>query len=202
MFASRKPAVLRGFAAATLSIFIALAGHVTGGGEMPGPLGLLVPWVLSLMVCILLAGRKLSLIRLGLSVAASQLLFHTLFVLGAITPSKAPRPHAHGMPQLLPEASGLLPEAVAADGTMWAGHAVAAAMTVAALNRGERLVLAIRELAAQAARWLRRRAVMVVILAPRETKPALWGTFDVARPADSPHLALLRGRAPPAPSAI
>ncbi|MDR2322055.1 MAG: hypothetical protein LBE60_10465 [Microbacterium sp.] len=202
MFASRKPAVVRGFAAATLSIFIALAGHVTGGGEMPGPLGLLVPWLLSLMVCVLLAGRKLSLIRLGLSVAASQLLFHTLFVLGTITPSKAPRPHVHGMPQMLPEASGILPEAVAADGTMWAGHAVAAAMTVAALHWGERLVLAIRELAAQAVRWLRRRAVVVVVTPPQETKPALWGAFHVVRPADAPHLTTLRGRAPPALSAI
>ncbi len=202
MFASRKPAVIRGFAAATLSIFIALAGHVTGGGEMPGPLGLLAPWLLSLMLCVLLAGRKLSLIRLGLSVGASQLLFHTLFVLGTITPSKTPRPHVHGMPQALPEASGVLPEVVAADGSMWVGHAVAAALTIAALHWGERLVLAIRDLAAQAVRWLHRRAVAVVVAPSPETKPALWGAFDIVRPADAPHLATLRGRAPPFLAAI
>ncbi len=54
---------------------------------MPGAVGILVPWVFSFMISVLLAGRSLSLIRLGISVAASQFLFHVLFVLGTVTPS-------------------------------------------------------------------------------------------------------------------
>ena len=49
---------------------------------MRGLLGVVVPLALSLFVSVLLAGRRLSVIRLGVSVIASQTLFHSLFVLG------------------------------------------------------------------------------------------------------------------------
>ncbi|MDR2997573.1 MAG: hypothetical protein LBU78_05595, partial [Microbacterium sp.] len=93
---SRRPAVIRGFAAASTATFVALAAHVTAGGAMPGPLGVLAPWLLSLMVCVLLAGRKLSALRLSISVIVSQLLFHGLFVLGMITPTGTIGGHVHG----------------------------------------------------------------------------------------------------------
>lgn len=201
MTESRKPAVVRGFAASSVAIFVALAGHVTGGGEMPGILGLVVPWLLSLMICVLLAGRTLSLTRLSVSVALSQVLFHVLFVLGTITPSATSAPHVHGAPVVLPPSTGLS-AGVVADGSMWLGHAVAALLTVLALHRGERLALTLRRLAAQAVRWVRQR-----IDAPqvRPTLPALrnpHGVFRVVLTATSAFLTTLRGRAPPALSAI
>jgi hypothetical protein len=198
---SRKPAVARGFAASSLAIFVALAGHVSGGGQMPGALGILVPWVFSFMICVLLAGRSLSLIRLTLSVAVSQFLFHTLFVLGTITPSGISPAHVHGAPLVIPATTGI-PEAVTADASMWLGHALAALLTVAALYRGERLIIAVRDLAVQLGRWLRRRVDHVLVLPALRLSRRLHGFFDVANTGDLVLLATLRGRAPPLSAAI
>lgn len=198
---SRKPAVIRGFAASSLAIFVALAGHVSGGGQMPGALGIVVPWVFSFMICVLLAGRSLSLIRLTFSVAVSQFLFHTLFVLGTVTPSGVSVPHVHGAPLAIPATPGL-PEAVTADASMWLGHALAALLTVSALYRGERLIIVARNLAVQLGRWLRRRVDHVLVLPALRLPRALRGIFDVARTGDLVLLATLRGRAPPLSAAI
>ena len=81
---SRAPRALRGLIGASVATFIALVPRGAGGGALPGWIGIAVPWVLSVMVCTLLAGRALSLWRLALAVTISQLLFHTLFVLGFV----------------------------------------------------------------------------------------------------------------------
>ncbi|WEK62141.1 MAG: hypothetical protein P0Y60_05145 [Candidatus Microbacterium colombiense] len=195
---SRRPAVLRGFAASSVAIFVALAGHVSAGGAMPGPLGILVPGVLAFMVCVLLAGRKLSVLRLTLSVAISQFLFHVLFVLGTITPSGDTAPHVHGAPVVLPAITAGADAAAVADGTMWFGHALAAAITVIALHRGERLLLGLRELAQQSVVWLQRR-IDAAVFAPRPHSivRALLGAARLDAPHDAALLSPLRGRAPP-----
>lgn len=201
MSPSRKPAVVRGFAAASLATFAALAGHVTGGGQMPGSIGILIPWVLSFMVCVLLAGRKLSVIRLSLSVAISQFLFHVLFVLGTIQPSGQAVGHVHGAPLVLPAAIGMT-EAVAADGLMWVGHLMAALVTVVVAYRGERMLLALRALAIQVARWVRRRVDAALgspdLLDVRILRSAPVG----ARVLESRIFTTLQGRAPPVVHAI
>lgn len=194
--------MIRGFASSTLAIFVALAGHVSGGGQMPGPLGILVPWILSLAVCVVLAGRRLSLIRLALSVGASQFLFHVLFVLGTVTPSGMTAPaHVHGGPLVLPAGGGVT-DAVVADGSMWAAHLLAALLTIAALHRGERLVHALRGLAGRAVQWLRRRVDIASWFLPVRGPLRLRGEFRVAAAAASAHLTALRDRAPPVPLAI
>lgn len=169
---------------------------------MPGPLGILVPWILSLMVCVLLAGRSLSLTRLSVSVVASQFLFHVLFVLGTVTPSGTAAPaHVHGGALVLPESVGLS-GAATADGTMWLGHAIAALITVVALHRGERMLLALRDLAVQAVRWMRRRLAAVLVRPQAATRCRIpVGAADATRPQDH-LLATLRGRAPPVLSAV
>lgn len=196
MHPSRRPALLRGFAASAVAIFVALAGHVTAGGAMPGPLGIVVPWVLSFMVCVLLAGRRLSVIRLSISVAVSQFLFHTLFVLGTITPSGVVAPHVHGAPLVLP-AAGAVPDAVVADGMMWIGHVVAALLTIAALHRGERLLLGLRDLAQQSIRWVQRRVAATTLVAPVRplAAPSVFSSPVALR--DALLLSTQRGRAPP-----
>ena len=192
---------MRGFAAASLATFAALAGHVTGGGQMPGSIGILIPWVLSFMVCVLLAGRKLSVIRLSLSVAISQFLFHVLFVLGTIQPSGQAVGHVHGAPLVLPAAIGMT-EAVAADGLMWVGHLMAALVTVVVAYRGERMLLALRALAIQVARWVRRRVDAALgspdLLDVRILRSAPVG----ARVLESRIFTTLQGRAPPVVHAI
>lgn len=188
--------MLRGSAAATVAIFAALAGHVSSGGAMPGALGVVVPWILSLTVCVLLAGRRLSVIRLSASVAISQALFHVLFVLGAIEPSMAMGGHVHGTAPL-PLADAILPAAIVPDAAMWLGHLVAAVVTVATLHRGERLLLALRDLAQQSIRWLRAR--LDTALPTLSTRPHGRPLTDVGVDAlhDLGLLSVLRGRAPP-----
>lgn len=84
MTSSRSPLrLLRGATAASVATSVALAGHVIGGGAMPGWLGIALPWWLSVTVCTVLAGSRFSLARMGGAVLASQALFHGLFLAGA-----------------------------------------------------------------------------------------------------------------------
>ena len=184
-----------------MAIFTALAGHVSAGGAMPGPLGILVPWMLAFMVCVLLAGRRLSVVRLGLSVAVSQFLFHALFVLGTVTPSGVSVGHVHGAPLQLPAVSAEAAMSTA-DGMMWFGHAIAAAVTVIVLHRGERMLLTLQALAAQAVRWVRRRIDAVLVApSPLRTRGLAPAAQAPARPT-STFLSTRRGRAPPQLSAV
>lgn len=156
MHPSRRTPLLRGLAGATIATFVALASHVWVGGAMPGMLGIVVPWVLSLMVCVLLAGRRLSVIRLGISVAVSQALFHTLFVLGSLSVAGGFAPHVHGAPLVLSsDGAALIP----ADSAMWIAHGIAAAITVVVLHRGERILSVLLQLASRIAAWIARATV-------------------------------------------
>ena len=62
---------LRGIAAAVFATFVALASHMIGGGALPSAMGVVVPLVLSMLVCVLLAGRRLSLLQ-AVPVCAGQ----------------------------------------------------------------------------------------------------------------------------------
>ena len=147
---SRLPLLLRGGVAAAVATFTALLSHVAAGGEMPGWLGIAAPLLLSAMVSVLLAGRRLSLVRLTVAVSISQFLFHTLFVLGAITPTGSMTGHQHGAMLALPLASGI----AMPDAGMWLGHLIAAAATTALLHRGETAVRQLLRLARSAVGWV------------------------------------------------
>ncbi|MDK8433450.1 MULTISPECIES: hypothetical protein [unclassified Brevibacterium] len=153
----------RGSAAAGFATFVALTSHVIGGGALPTLMGVLVPLVLSTLVCVLLAGRRLSLPRLSLSVVASQSLFHLLFsvftpMAGAAGPTNAVERHAmhHGgaasMPGSMAGAHGAMSgmsgsmsssgaDAMAAHShtspAMLAAHLVAAVLTIAMIYWSE-----------------------------------------------------------------
>lgn len=158
----RARRLLRASAAASIATFVALLSHVAGGGQMPAVLGVAVPWVLSIAVCTMLAGRTLSLWRLAAAVLISQLLFHALFVLGAapsaVASSAIPTGHVHGLPAM---ESSALATPVTADLSMWMAHAAAAVVTVAALYRGERAVARLAAVAREMVAWVRRRALVV-----------------------------------------
>lgn len=192
MRSSRRTRLLRGFAGASISTFVALASHVWVGGEMPGMLGIVVPWLLSFMLCTLLSGIRLSAFRLTASVLLSQALFHSLFVLGAITPRGGVAPHVHG-PLLLPSAGAavIVPE----DAGMWVAHGVAAAITVLALHRGERLVQALAALASAVGRWISRAVVGAPALPLVPTRER-WAV-QPAPLRTEPRFACLRRRGPP-----
>lgn len=165
---SRVSRIVRGALAASVATWAALLSHVAGGGQVPGWLGIAVPFALSLFVCTALAGRRLSLPRLALSVTGSQLLFHTLFVIGTITPSAMP--HEHGM-ALMTDA-GSATAAICANPLMWAMHSLAAVLTVALLHRGERAVQRLLAVAAEIARWVRRRILTAVLALEAVDRPA------------------------------
>jgi hypothetical protein len=84
---ARHRRTLRGILAAAAATFVALASHILGGGTFPTAMGIIVPLALSILVCVLLAGRRLSLARLAVSVGVSQTLFHLLFSLFVPTAS-------------------------------------------------------------------------------------------------------------------
>lgn len=193
MHHDRRSGVVRGVVTATLAIFAALAGHIFGGGAPPGPLGVLVPWVLALMVCTIFAGRRLSVLRLSISVALSQLLFHTLFVLGSISPTTQ-LGHVHGLPAELP-----ISTAIGAGSPMWAGHAVAAAVTIVALHQGERMLLRLRDLGAATVAWLRGHlGVVLFTQRPPCRVPRRGIRAHAPRVALEVPLRTLRRRGPPA----
>lgn len=147
---------MRGVLASSFATFIALMSHVTAGGVVPGFLGIAVPWVLSLFVCVLLAGRQLSLVRLSLAVVLSQSLFHVLFVLGSFSPTGssahgAHHGHVHTMAMTHGETMTV---ALHGDVSMWFAHGVAASITVAALYWGERAARSVLELFAKLRSWV------------------------------------------------
>lgn len=190
---SRRTPLLRGFVGATIATFVALASHVWVGGDMPGMLGIAVPWLLSLTVCTLLAGRRLSLLRLSGSVVASQLLFHALFMLGDITPRAGLGPHVHGIVPL--SFAGDAPALIPQDAAMWLAHAAAAAVTIAALHRGESILRALLAVARAVGAWLARGVPAVAVrLAVPATVP--WSVLDAPR-VRAEHLTALRWRGPP-----
>lgn len=158
---SRHPHLVRGVSAGSIATFASLCAHVFAGGDMPGPLGIAVPLLLSVMVGVLLAGRKLSHIRLSLSVVASQALFHTLFVLGtpidASSAQSAAAAHQHGAPAtLMPMLSEQTITHVHGDTTMWVSHFMSALITVIFLARGEHALIKLRELTEWLVAWVQR----------------------------------------------
>ncbi|EWS80985.1 hypothetical protein [Brachybacterium phenoliresistens] len=160
MSTGREPLrLVRGALAATLATAVALLGHVLGGGDVPAWAGIALPWWLSITVCTVLAGSRFSVARLAMAVAASQGLFHLLFVVG--TPSRgaaalsdAPGVHLHlgaSLPVASQPAGSLgaehLAHAAQLSGPMLLGHLAATAATVAVLHRGESVLLRALELA-------------------------------------------------------
>ncbi|USQ81447.1 hypothetical protein NF556_07295 [Ornithinimicrobium faecis] len=136
---AQRRALIRGSSAAGVSTAIALLFHLMAGGAMPALPGLVVPLLLALGVCILLAGVRLPSIRLLLSVGASQVLFHNLFMLGATDLGAAGSAGAHAH-----HAMSTPVDAGATSVWMVLAHVAAAVLTAAALRHGELILTRIR----------------------------------------------------------
>lgn len=156
---SRSARLGRGFLAAAFSTVVALGSHVLAGGAMPGLLGIVVPLVFATSASITLAGLRRSWLRLSVSVALSQLLFHTLFVVGASSAATVAvvggtGPHAgHGVDPVLMTLGSAADSASHAGHAGHAGpwmmlaHAAAAVVTVVTLRRGEVVLARLTSLA-------------------------------------------------------
>jgi len=150
--------LIRGVAAGTLATFVALFSHVAAGGHAPVLLGVVLPLVLAVFVSVVLAGRRLSLLRLSASVGISQSAFHWIFdAAGSSTPG-AGRAAAAGAPHAFHHGAGVPADfATSVSGTaasgmldghaahaaghdsplMMAAHVIAAVVTIAVLHRSE-----------------------------------------------------------------
>lgn len=205
---SRATRVLRGAVAASVATFVALLSHIAGGGPLPGLLWMLTPWVFSIAISVILAGRALSLLRLSFTVGLSQVLFHGMFALGAVPTSglvgvpEAAGVHVHGGAFMLPAlGASAAASPLAGDAPMWAMHAVGAIVTTVALYRGERAVLRLLQLAAELVAWVQRtlipvQTVLAAVLAPRPRGLAA-ATALLPVAATSPHLSMVIRRGPP-----
>ncbi|MCU1525687.1 MAG: hypothetical protein JWO18_2581 [Microbacteriaceae bacterium] len=140
---TRWARLTRGLIAALFSTFVAACSHAIAGGSTPSLVGLALCLAFSTVLCTLLAGRTLSLIRLSLSVAVSQFAFHGAFGLlsdagPASTPLQVMDHHSGG--QMIMHIDALSPAthaAMSTDVRMWLGHAVAAILTIVAFRFGE-----------------------------------------------------------------
>lgn len=144
---ARAMRLVRGWTAAAAATSIAVLSHVLSGGTAPETSPLVLSLALSGLICTALAGRALSLWRLGAAVVLSQGLFHWLFSLGSSSFASATAlPAAGHAGHSVRTVAAATVSGLPGTGTMvmdhasplmWAGHAVAALATIALLRHGE-----------------------------------------------------------------
>ncbi|MGK9149036.1 hypothetical protein KXS11_15500 [Plantibacter flavus] len=198
--------VVRGAAAALFATFSAALSHTLGGAAAPSMFVLLIGGTFALLVCVLLAGRRISAVGVAASVLVSQLGYHALFTLVPSTAAATVTStgtigsgnwHQHGVVEFA--SSGVATSAhVHAGPTMWGAHLVAAVATIAAILFAERVVRA--AIAALAVRVLARRAaVLHLVPSPRRVR---WARVN-ERPRNLGVVLLhLRHRGPPVSFAV
>ncbi|KFF59700.1 hypothetical protein JF66_09620 [Cryobacterium sp. MLB-32] len=161
----------RGWLTAFVAVLVAALSHTAAGGTTPGAISIALALAFSAMVCIPLAGKKLSVLKLSASVVISQLLFHALFGLSGTSPATMTATGHHGSGPIVIGAADSA-AAVAAQGThdmswMWIAHAVAAVLTIVALRRGERTLWSLLDFA-----WLALVAIVrtlgILVTLPRQ----------------------------------
>jgi hypothetical protein len=150
--------LLRGLRAASLGVVgfvFALAAHVAAGGGTPGPVVLLLLAGLIGLAAVLLTGARLSPVRVGVSLAAMQVVLHEAFMwLGAPAacvmpvmnaPAGAPMGMGQGAQPVLGCTAGMTPagmgpSSVFAAMAMLGAHVAATAVMAALLAHGERVL--------------------------------------------------------------
>jgi hypothetical protein len=193
--------VARGTAAAAFATFAAALSHTIGGAAAPSAFVLLVGGTFAVLVCVLLAGRRITVAGIVASVLVSQLGYHALFTLVPSTVSASVTSggasgagswHRHQVVELA-AGGGIAMHSHGAT-AMWMAHLVAAVATIAAILFAERATRA--ALSALTVRVLARRAAPVhLVPAPRRVQ---WVRVN-ERPRNLGVVLLhLRHRGPPA----
>lgn len=187
----------RGQAAALVSTFIAAFSHAAADGALPDPAGILLCLVFSGMVCVALAGKRLSRMRLAVSIALSQFAFHAFFS-SLSAPIAAVPVSGHAHPGALATLQPLAPSVHAAHAgeTMWVAHAVAAAITFLVLRFGERAFWSLLETARLSVGALLQRLLIAPVALPRQASGARWSRIVSPR-AMRRMLSPMRHRGPP-----
>ena len=150
--------LLRGLRAASLEVVgfvLALAAHVAAGGGTPGPVVLLLLGGLIGLAAVLLTGARLSPVRVGVCLAAMQVVLHEAFMwlgapAGCVMPAMNTPVGAHmamgqgARPMLNCAAAmtsaGMGHSSVFAATAMLGAHGAATALLAALLAYGERVL--------------------------------------------------------------
>lgn len=127
---SRWARFARGWLAAAFATFVAAFAHTVAGDQLPSPVALLATLMLSATVCVLLAGKSVSLVRLSAGIAISQAIYHLVFAAGGTSTVLVSTSH-HETALVITDA------AAHAHGSMWIAHTLAAVVTVLAFRYGE-----------------------------------------------------------------
>ncbi|WP_308466208.1 hypothetical protein [Rathayibacter soli] len=140
---TRWARVARGTLAALAAVFVSALFHVLAGGGTPGALAVALSLAFCVPACVALAGKKLSVLRLSISVVLSQFVFHALFSLSSPGPARFAAGeaggHLHAGGHLIATGAAasahvsMMPDSVG----MWVGHACAALVTILAFRYGE-----------------------------------------------------------------
>ncbi|MDN5755572.1 MAG: hypothetical protein L0H32_07415, partial [Micrococcaceae bacterium] len=159
----------RSLAVAVVSTYAALAGHLLGGGQLPGTLGLALPLALSVLGCLIFAGRTAPILRTAISVSISQGLFHALFMVGAggshASSDLGPAAHHAHVTSIAISSTGQGMNHAMEQGMvpMWLGHVFAAIATVVFLSRVDRALALILDLG-RAVLWPLLMVLRIVVL--------------------------------------
>lgn len=145
---TRWARVTRGLLAASFATAIAAVSHFLAGGGTPNGVSIALVFAFSALVCIALTGRQLSLLRMSLAVAVSQMAFHVSFAtIGGATGHVVSGGH-HSVPSIVLNSS-VLESSIEhhTSGWMWLAHALAAVATIVVLRRGEAAFWGMRDTA-------------------------------------------------------
>lgn len=197
---ARGVRTLRGLAAAWFAVLVAALVHGLAGGVFPSWVSIAVALAFAGPICIALAGRTPSLWRLSVSVGLSQAALHLLFSAGTAAPvqfSGAAATH-DGMimsGSLTVSAGRAASSTMVMDSSwlMWAGHGLAALVTVAVLHRGEQILRRMLELAAM--RLVRAARLVAPAVLTRPSLPLALAPVTLRDVAE--RLGAARHRGPP-----
>lgn len=141
---TRGARVARGSLAAVTAVFVAALFHSASGGDVPSALAVTLSLAFAIPLCSVLAGRRMALWRLSLSVVLSQVALHLLFSLGPSSTRFAGASehlHAGGHLTMIVDPGAQHMSAMMPDSAlMWLGHISAALVTIGAIQYGERAI--------------------------------------------------------------
>lgn len=189
----------RGWTTALASGLVAATLHSAAGGQFPHPVGILLAIVLSGIAGTVLAGRSQSAIRLTVSVAASQVVFHAVFTLfgsGRELGGAASARHSHHEQFMLSQTEHSTHVAAHSGPEMLAAHMLATAITVVMLRQAGRVFWGMREIAASLRRALSRFPAIAFDPQRGPARPPL-GRGRTASAVPLALVAKLRYRGPP-----
>ena len=84
---SRWARVAQGAAIASFATFVAALSHTVGGGTPPGLLAVVLSMAFSTLLCLTVAGGRLTLARTVIAVAATQFALHALYSVQGAAPT-------------------------------------------------------------------------------------------------------------------